>query len=357
MLSVIRNLIITYQGLFRFLGAALALAVLWGLKGPLANLITSLVIKTVNRRRTLMEPKSIRYVLTPLRALIVALGIFIILPLFGYPIQANMLLYKALRIAVLAIASWMLTRLWDCTAELLFSMNDTLSQQLSINLSKTLITFFRKAVKVLIIALAAVAILSETGANVTALITGLGLGGLTFALAAQDTAANLFSGLIILIDRPFAVDDWIQTPAIEGVVEDITFRSSRIRTFSNSLVIVPNSTLTSQPITNWSRMEKRKVSCSIGVEYGAAASQLESCVNHITQMLEENENVVPGSAVVNFEAFGDSSLEIAIAYFTKTTAFSEYQKVKEQVNFAIMAIVEKEGLSFAYPTQTIHLSK
>ena len=106
------------------------------------------------------------------------------------------------------------------------------------------------------IVLAAIAILSETGTNVTTIITGLGLGGLTFALAAQDTAQNLFGGLVILLDKPFAVDDWISTPNIEGVVEDITFRSTRIRTFPNALVVVPNSSLVSSPITNWSPNEQ-----------------------------------------------------------------------------------------------------
>lgn len=128
-------------------------------------------------------------------------------------------------------------------------------------------TFLKKIVKVLIFTVSGIAILSETGTNVTTIITGIGLGGLTFALAAQDTAQNLFGGMVILFDRPFAVDDWISTPDIEGVVEDITFRSTRIRTFPNALVIVPNSSLVSSPITNWSRMNKRRASFSIGLTY------------------------------------------------------------------------------------------
>ena len=147
MFSVIRDVILTYQLLFRVVGAALAMLLAWALKGPLAALITNLVIKIVSRSKIPLEPKEIRYILSPLRALLVVAGVFIVLPLFGFSIQANFVLRSGLRIAVIGICTWILARLWDCTAEVLFTMNSSLNQQLNINLSKTLLTFLRKAVK------------------------------------------------------------------------------------------------------------------------------------------------------------------------------------------------------------------
>ncbi|MEF2562515.1 MAG: mechanosensitive ion channel family protein, partial [Negativibacillus sp.] len=224
-----------------------------------------------------------------------------------------------------------------------------------VNLNKTLMTFLKKALKVLLIVLAAIAILSETGTNVTTIITGLGLGGLTFALAAQDTAQNLFGGLVILLDKPFAVDDWISTPNIEGVVEDITFRSTRIRTFPNALVVVPNSSLVSSPITNWSRMNKRRATFSIGLTYDTPKEKMEECVARITEMVNSNEEILPEDTVIRFNSFQDSSLEISLMYFTRPTSFSDFQRIKEQVNYGIMQIVEDLGLSFAFPTQTLYV--
>ena len=209
----------------------------------------------------------------------------------------------------------------------------------------------------LILIIAGIAVLSETGINVATLITGIGLGGLTIALAAQDTAQNLFGGLVILLDKPFQVDDWISTPDIEGVVEDITFRSTRVRTFPNALVVVPNSTLVSSPITNWSRMNKRRASFTVGLTYNTTEAQLQRCIARITEMINQNPEVLADDTVVAFNSFQDSSLEISVLFYTRATSFSAFQKIKEQVNYGIMKIVEEEGASFAFPTQTVHLQR
>lgn len=349
--------LLAYLPLIRVAGAVLVFLLFWGIKQPLTNLVTSLLLRLLNGKKEWIAKETIVHVLTPCKSMVVLIGAYFALSIFGIAVIRNPFLLKLFRIAIISLLSWMLVRFWDSSAEYLFSVNEAMGQHLSLNMSKTLTTFLQKTVKVLIICFAGVIILSETGADVTALITGLGLGGLTFALAAQDTASNLFSGLVILLDRPFAVEDWIQTPSIEGVVEDITFRSTRIRTFANAQVVVPNSTLTSQPITNWSRMEKRRVTFSIGVEYGTTSEQLRRCVKRIEELLANNPSVVEGSPVVSFNAFLDSSLEISILYFTKETSFAACQKVKEAINLDIMAIVEEEGCSFAFPTQTLHIEK
>ncbi len=351
--SLIPEFLLEYLFFIRIGAAVLVFLALWGLKQRLTSLIAKILHRILCHRKEWISLDDIKQTLVPCHSMFALFGAYLalsILGVYGYP-----LVNHAFRIAIIALITWVLLRFWDSASKWVFSANQTIGEQLNVNLSKTLITFLNKAVKVLIVAFAVIIMLSEAGVEVTALITGLGLGGLTFALAAQDTASNLFSGLVILLDRPFSVEDWIQTPTIEGVVEDITFRSTRIRTFTNAQVVVPNSTLTSQPITNWSRMEKRRVTFSVGVEYGTTSEQLRRCVARIEELLQDHEGVVPGSAVVNFNAFLDSSLEISILYFSTETAFAPYQKVKEAVNLEVMKIVEEEGCSFAFPTQTLHI--
>ena len=341
--------------LFRILGSILIFILFWTLKSPVTKLIIKLLDKLLNRKRQIADHSTLTFVLTPLKSFFAASGIYLALVNLNPSAGMEHFLLKVYRISVIIIVTWILLRLCDCASDSFFRFGNKLDEQLDVNLNKTLMTFLKKALKVLLIVLAAIAILSETGTNVTTIITGLGLGGLTFALAAQDTAQNLFGGLVILLDKPFAVDDWISTPNIEGVVEDITFRSTRIRTFPNALVIVPNSSLVSSPITNWSRMNKRRATFSIGLTYDTPKEKMEECVARITEMVNSNEEILANDTVIRFNSFQDSSLEISLMYFTKPTSFSDFQRIKEQVNYGIMQIVEDLGLSFAFPTQTLYV--
>ncbi|MBQ8599085.1 MAG: mechanosensitive ion channel family protein, partial [Oscillospiraceae bacterium] len=173
----------------------------------------------------------------------------------------------------------------------------------------------------------------------------------------QDTASNLFAGLVILLDRPFDVEDYIETPDVVGTVEEITFRSTRLRTVTNAQIVVPNNVLTSKPITNWSRLQKRRVAFTISLEFGTTSTQMNRCIQRITALLNDSPDIVEGSPVVNFDAFGPSSLNINIVYFTKEVALAPHLKIKEALNLQIMAIIEEEDCSLAYPTQTLHIQK
>lgn len=339
----------------RVLLAAAVFLLFWLLKRPLTQMLGRLLYKILNHRKAWLSQEQLSSALVPCHSIIALLGVSFALRILG--LGSRPWAVHGLRIAVIALVTWILLRFWEACSPLILSANRKLSQELNLPMGKTLSAMLDTVVKALILVLAALTILTEVGVNVTALITGLGLGGLTFALAAQDTASNLFSGLVILLDKPFSVEDWIQTPDLEGVVEDITFRSTRIRTFANAQVVVPNSTLTSKPITNWSRMEKRRVSFSLGLTYGSSSAQLQRCVSRIKAMLEQHPGVVEGSAVVNFDGFGDSSLNISVLYFSKDTSYAGCQQVKEDVNLKLMAIIEEEGCSFAFPSRTVYLEK
>ena len=217
-----------------------------------------------------------------------------------------------------------------------------------------LVPFLSRVLKVVIAALALIVLLQEWDYDVNGFIAGLGLGGLAFALAAQQTLSNVFGGIVIITDKPFSIGDWILTPSVEGIVEDINFRSTRIRTFAQAVVTVPNSTLANEPITNWSRMGKRRITFTLGLTYDTPRDKIEKCIQKIRAMLQNHTDVHPETILVYFDSYGDSSLNIFLYFFTRSTVWEEYLRVKEDVNLRIMGILEEEGVSMALPSTSIY---
>ncbi|MDR3349573.1 MAG: mechanosensitive ion channel family protein [Acidaminococcales bacterium] len=209
---------------------------------------------------------------------------------------------------------------------------------------------------VLILIIGFLTLAKEWNYDVSGMIAGLGLGGLALAMASKDSLANIFGGFIILLDKPFGIGDWIQTAGIEGAVEAVSFRSTRIRTTEQALVHIPNSNLTNVAIANFSRRGKRRASLTIGLAYATAKKQLADCVAEIRAMLAQNSGLSQkeGDNVVAFSEYGDSSLNISVVFFTLATDYTGYLSRKEEVNFAVMDIVEKLGLDIAFPSQSVY---
>ncbi len=285
----------------------------------------------------------------PLRNWFVILGLYfalLILPLGQY---FQVLVTQTFRASIIVLIAW---GLYNMAGPYLF---EAINSKIETKMDAILIPFLSKVLRFLIIFLALSLVASEWGYDVTGIVAGLGLGGLAFALAAQDTAANIFGGIVIITDKPFDIGDWIFCPSVEGTVEDISFRSTRVRTFANSLVTVPNSTLANEPITNWSKMGKRRVSFNLGVTYDTSRDQLKKCVEEIRQMLENHPDVHKDVIFVKFDSFNDSSLDIFIYYFTVTTQWGTHMNVKEEINLNIMKILEDQGVSVAFPSRSLYL--
>ncbi|MBQ8604822.1 MAG: mechanosensitive ion channel family protein [Oscillospiraceae bacterium] len=219
--------------------------------------------------------------------------------------------------------------------------------------NKTLITFFTKLAKALIMVFTAVIIIEEFGYDVTSLITGLGLGGLTFALAAQDIASNFMSGIVILTDKPFGVGDWITVGGLEGIVEEMNFRSVRIRTFDNALITVPNSKVSGDSVTNWTKMQMRKTNIVIGLLYSTTKETLQAVCDDIKAALTEMEEIKADSILVVFDNFNASSLDVKISYNSYPVAGPDHLALKQKVQYKIMDIVAKYDTDFAYNTFTV----
>ena len=222
-------------------------------------------------------------------------------------------------------------------------------------LDDQLVPVIQKALKVTIGIVVSVWIVQLLGYSVSSLIAGLGIGGLAVALAFQETLGNFFGSIFIFLDRPFRVGDMVKIGDVEGIVEDIGFRSTRIRTWPATLVSIPNKTVASSVVDNLSRMPKRRVLQSIGVTYETNADQMEQAVARIRGILENDDGIDQEYMVVRFEDFGASSLDIKVLYFTTAIAYADHMEARERINLAIMRAVEELGLSIAFPTRTIYL--
>lgn len=233
---------------------------------------------------------------------------------------------------------------------------DILRKSLNIDSQdKIILPLLTRIIRVFIWVVAVTIIMEEWGYNIYSLITGLGIGGLAIALAAQDTLANIFAGIMIFIDKPFVIGDWIKTESVEGVVEDISFRSTRVRTFDNSLVSLPNSKLINEAIINWNKMEKRRVKYNLGVTYSTTSAQIQTVTAKIKAMLLNHDDVLSDYIIVSFDSFAASSLDILIYYFCQKTDYYNYVRIQEEVNFQILEILENEGVSVAFPSRSIYI--
>ncbi|WP_138417640.1 mechanosensitive ion channel family protein [Aquibacillus sediminis] len=289
----------------------------------------------------------------PVRSIFLIIGVYVAMAYFPYIDQANPFFEKLIQEAsVIVILTWGLYNLSSSSSVLFTKLND----ETKLSIDPILVPFLSKAIRFIIIAISFSIVAQVFGYDVNGFVAGLGLGGLAFALAAQDAISNLFGGVIIITEKPFSIDDWIKTPSVEGLVEDINFRSTKIRTFDQGLVTVPNATLANENITNWSEMGKRRITFNLGVTYDTPKQKLQTTIKRIKELLNQHDAIHPETIFVTFDQYNDSSLDIFLYFFTNTTVWEEYLNIKEEINFAIMEILQEEGVSVAFPSRTLYVS-
>ncbi|HEX6594114.1 MAG TPA: mechanosensitive ion channel family protein [Bacillota bacterium] len=282
----------------------------------------------------------------PFQWLFIILGIYVSADYFPFINQANPFFLKLIRSSIIALLAWGLYNLTSSSSILYKRFNEKLDD--------ILIPFLSKGVRFIIIAISISVIAEEFDYDVNGFVAGLGLGGLAFALAAKDMLANLFGGVIIVTEKPFNIGDWILTPSVEGTVEDITFRSTKVRTFAQALVTVPNATLANESITNWSKMGKREVTFNLRITYDTPVDKVKDVVNQIEHLLQTHSEIHQETIFVTFDQYKENGLEIFLYFFTKTIDWGEYLSVKEEINFKIMDILESEGVSIAIPSRRLY---
>ena len=229
----------------------------------------------------------------------------------------------------------------------------------STSMHETMKEFFVKLAKFVVVCVGATAVFQEWGFNVAAVLGSLGLVGMAVALGAQDFIKNMFAGLTIFLDRMFEKGNWIKTPDVEGNVEDIGFRATKIRQFDKALVTIPNSKLASEALINFSRMTQRRIYWSIGVEYRTTQEQLRAIVKDISSYIRGNPDFETDpkktKTFIFIDSFGPSSIDIMLYCFTKTTAWGEWLSIKEALAYNVKSIVEGHGAGFAFPSTSLYV--
>ncbi|WP_416053948.1 mechanosensitive ion channel family protein [Marinibactrum halimedae] len=214
-----------------------------------------------------------------------------------------------------------------------------------------------RLLRISVIVSSALIVLQSLGYSVSGVLAFGGIGGIAVGFAAKDLLANFFGGLMIYLDRPFKVGDWIRSPdkEIEGVVEDIGWRQTRIRTFEKRPLYVPNATFTQISVENPSRMTNRRIYETIGVRYDDA-SVVGEVITSVHSMLESHQDIDHNEVIiVNFNEFAESSLNFFVYAYTKTTDWVTYHKVKQDVLLSVLNIIAAHGAQCAFPTRSVHL--
>ena len=224
-------------------------------------------------------------------------------------------------------------------------------------LDDTLVPLLRTAMRLFVLVVGILFVLQNLDVNVSSLVAGLGLGGLAIALAAQDTVRNVLGGVTIFADKPFEVGDWIIVDDIEGTVETVGFRSTRIRTFYNSLVSVPNGVLMDAGIDNMGQRRWRRYKTTLGVGYHTTPDQMQAFVEGIRAIIQANPGMRKDFYIVEFHGFGATSLDILVYCFIDAADWNEELRTRHVLNLDIMRLAESLQVDVAVPTQTLHVAE
>jgi MscS family membrane protein len=287
----------------------------------------------------------------PIQWLFIIIGIYVSIGYFPYLNQHNSLFLDIIRASVIIMITWGLYNMAAASSALFTS----LKVKYDLEIDDILIPFISKALRVIIVAISVSVVAQEFDYDVNGFVAGLGLGGVAIAFAAKDVLGNLFGGFVIITEKPFTIGDWIMTPSVEGTVEDISFRSTRVRTFAQALVTVPNATLANESITNWSKMGKRQISFRLRVTHDTTKDQMANVVGQIEYLLKNHPDIHPETILVTFDDYKENGLDIFLYFFTKTTNWGEFLKIKEEINFEIMDILENERVYVAMPSRKLYL--
>ena len=292
----------------------------------------------------------------PLSVLILVVGLGFALDIIRS--EAEAVIFEAVdpvrTVSIIVILVWFLVRLIKQGEDGIIAQREAVGEPYD----RTTLDAIAKLLRVSVTIAATLVALQTLGFSVSGVLAFGGIGGLAVGFAAKDLLANFLGGLTIYLDRPFAVGDWIRSPDrdLEGTVEHIGWRLTRIRTFDKRPLYVPNSTFSTIAVENPSRMHHRRIYETIGIRY-EDAGKMAAIVSDVEQMLRSHPEIeTQATLMVNFTTFASSSLDFFIYTFTKTTDWAKYHQVKQDVLLRIIEIVETHNAEIAFPTSTVHLA-
>ena len=294
---------------------------------------------------------------TPLKVFYVILGIYLALLFVRQPLKTsewiNGLVDQLFKIGVIILSANGIANSLTTNNSLVSRLKDRMNP----DVEDSMLKFILKAIRGLIYVIAGFMIITDLGFNLNGLVAGLGIGSVVITLAAQDTAKNLFGGLVIFLDKPFVVGDWIEVEDYEGTVEDITFRSTRVITFENSVVNIPNAVIANDSIINWSRMEKRRNKVNLCLDLDTPLEKVQIVQKRIKELLIQHDDVIDDTIIVRFDNITDNGINLLVCSYTNSIDYASFLEEKEKINFKIMQILKEENVELAYDTKTIFVKQ
>ena len=319
------------------------------------GLISRLIIKKleiISKRTTnKLDDTFVKSMMGPARFLPIVLGVFFASYYMSFSDDMRDFVDNLNRTLITILIFWIIHQIIEPISYILSGLDKILTREL--------IGWIIKSLKILIFILGAAAVLELWGIKIGPIIAGLGLFGVAVALGAQDLFKNLISGILVLVEKRFRMGDWIRVDGIiEGVVEKIGFRSTVIRKFDKSLAIIPNFQFAENAVINVSQTTNWLISWIITLQYDTTVDQLKTIRNQIEEHINKSEDLDQSIGVaVRVDKFADSSIDMYVRCFSKTNSWNEWLKVKENLALSIKQIVETNKASFAFPSQSIYVEK
>ena len=304
------------------------------------------------RSDTVQKERRITLLKGPIRILALSLC-FYIASLLSYSLLSRLFWTRVAETLAIVGLTWLCLRLIDPIVERLWDRKQLAASSGKIAIARLL----HKIIKALVIITGAVFIFYMAGINLTAVLTGLGIGGVAVAFAAQKTLENLFGGVMIISDQPIRVGDFCRAGDYQGTVEDIGLRSTRLRTLGRTVVSVPNGQLATMNLENFTMRDKILFRHTIQLRYETSADQLRFVIAGIRRLLYEHPKVETASARVRFTGLKDSGLELEIFAYVLETDYAVFLAIQEDLLLRFMGLIEESGTSFAFPSQTTYIAR
>jgi len=298
-----------------------------------------------------LDDQAIEVLENPIRFIPIVMGSFFVIEYLELPTTLAIVGDHLVRSLITFTIFWALFRLVDPLSQFLRNLEKIFTQ--------AMVQWLVKAIKAAFIFIGSATVLQIWGIEVGPILAGLGLFGVAVALGAQDLFKNLIAGILIIAEKRFNTGDWIKVEGtVEGTVETIGFRSTVVRRFDRAPVFVPNTKLSDSAVTNFSSMSHRRIYWKIGVEYRTSVDQLRKIRDGIESYVMKNDSFAKPPETLLFvriDSFSDSSIDIMLYCFTKTTNWGDWLKIKESLAYAIKEIVENAGSAFAFPSQSLYI--
>lgn len=335
----------------RLLLAALALGLVILLRSVLARLLIAPLRRLTLRTAAPWDTPLLDALIMPLRVLLIAFGLWLAGRILGVAPSTGLFvdhLSRSLIAVALFLAGFRAVQLFTPSSSRVFQLT-------GLAVEERLLPFIRTGIKLVLALWLLVVLMQEWGFDPSGLLASGGLLALGLGLAAQDTVANVFGFTAIVGDQPFVVGEFIKTPDVEGIVEHVGLRATRVRQLDQALVTVPNSKLASSAILNWSRLTKRRVDMRLLLPYHITSQQLSDLLERLRTLLAARETVEKDSVVVYLINFQDSGLEVLVRCFLFLADWVAFTAEKEQIMLEIMQTVEAAGLTFAFPSRSVYI--